>query len=258
MILCGGFGTRLRDVSEVLPKPMVPIGGYPILWHSMKSYASVGVDRFILCLGYKKEIFADFFLNYRARSCNFTVNLQTQNVAYEADAGTEDWEVTLADTGANAMTGCRVARATRFLRPDDDSFFLTYGDGLSNVDLESLHQFHQSHNKLSTITAVHPAGRFGEIRMEGDAVTSFEEKPQTSTGFINGGFMMLRRDFCDRYLSDDESLQLEQKPLVQASLDGELKAFRHEGFWQCMDTSREYQYLNKLWTDGNAPWKMDR
>jgi glucose-1-phosphate cytidylyltransferase len=255
MILCGGQGTRLRDVTELLPKPMVPVGSQPIVWHIMKTYAAFGVRRFILCLGYKREAFIDYFMNYHARAADVTITLgKGGRITYHGAHAEEGWEVTLADTGEQTMTGARVARAAKYLG-DDEDFFLTYGDGLANVDLAALLAFHRRHAQALTVTAVHPAGRFGEISLAGGSVRGFHEKPQTESGLINGGYLVIRRRFIDRYLNpDDPSLVLEQQPMRQAAHDDEMAAFVHDGFWQCMDTAREHQLLNELWASGKAPW----
>lgn len=255
IILCGGQGTRLREVTEVLPKPLVPVGPHPIVWHIMKTYAAVGVNRFILCLGYKREAFVDYFLNYRARATDITVKLgKNAGVKYHGASQEEDWEVTLADTGVSTMTGGRVARACKYLLPTDDTFFLTYGDGLANIDLKALHACHRKHDLDLTVTAVHPSGRFGEITMVDGVASGFHEKPQTQSGFINGGFMVLKRRFVENYLTTDESLILEQEPMRAAVKDRQMATFEHHGFWQCMDTSREFKMLNELWDSGAAPW----
>jgi glucose-1-phosphate cytidylyltransferase len=252
MILCGGQGTRLREVTEMLPKPMVPIGPHPILWHIMKSFAAHGVRRFILCLGYKREAFIDYFLNYRARAADITVRTGAAGgVTYHGDPQ-EDWEVTLADTGEQTMTGGRVRRGAHYA---GDEFFLTYGDGLANVDLKALLAFHRAAARPITVTAVHPAGRFGELSISQGRVDGFNEKPQTSEGLINGGFMVIDRRFVERYLPPDDSLILEQEPMRRAAADEAMSAFVHHGFWQCMDTPREHQFLTSLWERGNAPWK---
>lgn len=253
MILCGGMGTRLRDVTEILPKPMVPVGSQPIVWHIMKTYAAFGVRRFILCLGYKREAFIDYFLAYRARAADVTIHLGSGRVDHHAPHAEEGWEVTLADTGERSMTGCRVARAAKYLRAGDDRFFLTYGDGLANIDLTALLAHHDAHGRAMTVSAVHPISRFGEIVMDGDRVRSFHEKPQTDTGLINGGYMVVSRSFLG-YLRDDPTLVLEQQPMRQAAQDGQLSAYVHPGFWQCMDTAREHQLLNELWERSAAPW----
>lgn len=256
MILCGGQGTRLRDVTEVLPKPMVPVGNYPIVWHIMKTYAAFGVKRFILCLGYKRESFIDYFMNYHAHATDITIRLgKVPDVTYHGSHGEEDWEITLADTGEGAMTGARVARAVKYLKPEEKSFFLTYGDGLANVDLRALMEQHKKSKCEITVTAVHPAGRFGEMKIGPDNVVSgFHEKPQTESGFINGGYMVLQRSFVDRYLTVDEKMILEQEPMRNAAKDGAMASYEHSGFWQCMDTAREHKTLNELWASGKAPW----
>lgn len=256
MILCGGQGTRLRDVTEILPKPMVLVGPYPMVWHIMKIYSTYGVRRFILCLGYKKEVFSDYFLNYRARTGDITVTLGPRPaVVYHRRASDEDWEITLADTGENALTGARVYRASKYLRASEAEFFLTYGDGVADIDIAALLAAHHRSGKMITVTAVHPASRFGEMEIgEDGAVRSFHEKPQTAAGFINGGFMVVRREFIDGYLSDDDRLTLEEEPMRNAARDGNMASFTHEGFWQCMDTAREHKLLNELWASGVAPW----
>lgn len=255
IILCGGQGTRLRDVTEMLPKPMVPVGPHPIIWHIMKTYAAFGVKRFILCLGYKREAFIDYFLNYHARATDITISLgKRQQVTYHGVNGEEEWEVTLADTGVKAMTGCRVARVAKYLKTSDENFFLTYGDGVANVNISELYAFHQANNKMMTVTAVHPAGRFGEMKLDESNVMGFHEKPQTEEGFINGGYMVIQKEFIDKYLQDDDDLILEQEPMMNICKRGEMAAFQHKGFWQCMDTAREYNLLNELWNSGKAPW----
>lgn len=255
MILCGGKGTRLRDVTELLPKPMVPIGEQPIVWHIMRSYAAFGVKRFILCLGYKRDCFIDYFLNFHAYASDITVRLGEQGaICYHDHAIESDWEVTLASTGIDTMTGGRVAIASKHLRSGDASFFLTYGDAVSDVNIEELLSFHRRRGKLITVTAVHPEGRFGEMRLKDGHVSGFEEKPARVEGYINGGFMVLDKGFVSRYLQNDQDLFLEQAPMRQAMSDGQMCAFAHEGFWQCMDTPREYQLLNDLWKTGRAPW----
>ncbi len=258
MILCGGKGTRLRDVTELLPKPMVPIGEQPIVWHIMRYFAHFGVRRFILCLGYKREEFIDYFLNYRARNCDFTIQLGKRgNIVYHQPTGEEDWSVTLADTGLETMTGGRVRRAARYLAPGDREFFLTYGDGVADLDLNRLLAQHRRAGKLLTVSAVHPEGRFGELELAGDLVAGFAEKPPQLDGYINGGFMVMRREFLERYLELGEGDDyLENRPMRRAAQDGEMAVYRHDGFWQCMDTPREHQLLNELWKSGRAPWRV--
>ena len=255
MILCGGQGTRLRDVTELLPKPMVPVGPQPIVWHIMKTYASFGVRRFILCLGYKRETFIDYFLNYHARATDITVKLgQKKQITYHGSYGEEDWEVTLVDTGDKTMTGGRIARAAKYLKDADEDFFLTYGDAVSDVNISALLKQHKLGNKGLTVTAVHPAGRFGEMNIVGDDVVGFDEKPQTEDGFINGGFMVMKKAAAHKYLSTASELVFEQEPARDILADSEMQAYKHDGFWQCMDTQREHALLNKLWDSGNAPW----
>ncbi len=256
MILCGGQGTRLRDVTELLPKPMVPVGAHPMIWHIMKGYAAFGVNRFILCLGYKREAFIDYFLNYHARATDITLKLGCRDeIVFHDGHGEEDWEVTLADTGDRTMTGGRIARATKYLKPEDQEFFLTYGDAVSDVDFSALLDVHRASGKLLTVSAVHPAGRFGEMGIdESGKVTGFHEKPQTEQGFINGGFMVADRSLPERYLSTDSSLIFEQDPMRAIQTSGNMGAYQHQGFWQCMDTPREHELLNQLWDSGNAPW----
>lgn len=256
VILCGGQGTRIRDVNENVPKPMIPIGRWPILWHIMKLYSTAGFNEFILCLGYKGQVIKEFFLNYYTMVNDFTLNLsKPSTVEYHNNHEREDWRITLADTGINTMTGARIARIKKHLQ-GDDHFMLTYGDGLADIDIKALVKFHLSHGKMATVTGVHPAGRFGEMRLtNGNVVDAFAEKPQVSEGRINGGFFVMRREFIDCYLSEKSDLVLEQLPLARCARDGELVSFNHDGYWQPMDTFREYQMLNKLWAEGNALWK---
>lgn len=255
MILCGGKGTRLRDVTELLPKPMVPIGEQPILWHIMKSYAAFGCRRFILCLGYKREAFVDYFMNYHLRTSDATITLgHNPKLTFHNDVEEADWEVTLAGTGLETMTGGRVARAAKYLRPDDEDFFLTYGDGVADVDVVGELALHREKGRPITVAAVHPSARFGEMVMDGDRIVRFDEKPVKSVKYINGGYMVLKREFVERYLSEDKDLFFEQAPMQRAAQDGNMTVYRHEGFWQCMDTSREYELLNNLWKAGEAPW----
>ena len=255
MILCGGRGTRLREVTELLPKPMVPIGGLPIIWHIMKCYAAFGVRRFILCLGYKREEFVDFFLNYRARTADMTLTLGNKpQITFHGGDDEADWEVTLVNTGENTKTGGRILQASRYLKVEDKRFFLTYGDGVSNVDISSLYQSHLNSGKLLTTTAVHPEGRFGELDLDGDKIRCFAEKPLQRPGYINGGFMVAERSVVERYLANRPDCFFESEPMAELAADGEMRAFCHEDFWQCMDNPREYTLLNDLWDSGRAPW----
>lgn len=256
MILCGGEGTRLRDVTELLPKPMVSIGPQPILWHIMKGYAAFGVRRFILCLGYKREAFIDYFLNYHARASDFTIKLgKQQDITFHNSYEEVDWQVTLADTGDQTMTGGRIARASKYLQNDDEHFFLTYGDAVSDINFGDLLNCHHQASKALTISAVRPAGRFGELHVASTGeVTRFTEKPANEQGYINGGFMVADREKLSTYLSDDGSLVFETGVMPAIQKDGGLHAYQHEGFWQCMDHIREYTLLNDMWAKGDAPW----
>jgi len=256
VILCGGQGTRIRDANELLPKPLLPIGGKPIVWHIMKGYAAQGVTDFVLCLGYKGWLIKEFFLNYRAMTADLTVHLG-RHAAVDILGGevSENWRVTLAETGELTQTGGRVAAIRRYVE-GEDLFSVTYGDGVSSVDLKELTAFHRAHGKIATVTAVRPPGRFGEMRLDADAVMEFNEKPQATEGFINGGFFIFDAKRIWDYLQPDATSILEKEPLRRLSLDGELMAYRHTGFWQPMDTAREYQLLNDMWASGHAPWKV--
>ena len=254
VILCGGMGTRIRDVSELLPKPMVQIGGRPILWHVMKTYAHYGYKDFILCLGYKGEIIKDYFLNYETRNTDCTIELGKNNgLQIHGNHSEQDWRVTLADTGSDTQTGGRLGKVKKYLA-DEPDFMLTYADGVADININNLVAFHKQQDKMVTITAVHPSARFGEMRINGSTVQSFHEKPQTKSDYINGGFMVAKREFLDGYIDNDPGLILEQTPLKRASRDGQMAAFRHEGFWQCMDTAREHMMLEKMLAQGQAPW----
>ncbi len=254
MILCGGQGTRLRDVTELLPKPMVPIGPYPILWHIMKSYSAFGVDRFILCLGYKREAFIEFFLNYHAMAADITIKLGRSNdIKYHGNHGEENWQVTLANTGELTKTGGRIFQAAKYLLPEDEEFFMTYGDAVADVNIDALLDHHHQNAKLMTVTAVHPGGRFGEMAIANGTVSNFYEKPPVE-GYINGGFMVIKREFVDKFISGDKDHFLEQKPIMDAVKAKQVAAYIHDGYWQCMDTPREHKKLNEKWESGQAPW----
>jgi glucose-1-phosphate cytidylyltransferase len=258
VILCGGQGTRIRDASQVLPKPLLAVGGKPILWHIMKGYAVHGVREFVLCLGYRGWLIKEFFLNYRAMTADLTVTLGRgggiELLGHEVE---EDWRVTLVDTGEETMTGGRVAAIRRHVE-GDEPFLLTYGDGVSDVDVTGSIAFHRAHGKVATVTAVRPPGRFGELRLEGGRVTEFNEKPQATEGFINGGFFVLDGRRVWPYLGTDPATVLEREPLRALAREGELAAFPHVGYWQPMDTARELGALNELWAAGRAPWKTWR
>jgi glucose-1-phosphate cytidylyltransferase len=250
VILAGGFGTRLSEYTDSIPKPMVTIGGKPILWHIMKTYAKYGYTDFHLALGYKAELIKDYFLNYRSLNSDFTIDLENGNLtAHQKDDVT--WKVTLVDTGLHSMTGGRVKRMQDFI--GNETFLLTYGDGVANIDIEALVNFHKSHGKMVTVSAVHPGARFGELDIDGDTVTSFKEKPQITQGWINGGYFVIQPEFFDLIQGDDTIL--EHGPLEKVAQIGELKTYKHDGFWQCMDTKRDRDSLEELWQTNNAPWK---
>ena len=252
VILCGGYGTRIRDVSEDIPKPMIPIGPYPIVWHIMKYYASYGFNDFVLCLGYKKNVFKDFFINYEAHTKDCTISLgRNEEIKFHTDHDETDWTVTLADTGLNSLTGARVSRIKKYV--GDEDFLLTYGDGVGDIDIDKLVDFHKSHGKILTVTGVRPPGRFGELVTENGQVTEFNEKPQAAGGVISGGYFVASSKIFD-YLHDDESLMLEKEPMKKLVQDGQYMVYEHDGFWQPMDTSREYTLLNDLYNEGKAPW----
>jgi glucose-1-phosphate cytidylyltransferase len=251
VILAGGFGTRLAEETEIKPKPMIEIGDYPILWHIMKIYAHYGFKEFFLALGYKGAVIKRFFLDYHSLKRNMTVNLADGKTEFR-DAEVEDWTVHLIDTGQDSMTGGRVKRLENHLK--DGTFMVTYGDGVCDVNIEELLKFHRSHGKLATVTAVHPPARFGELIIGDDATTEFSEKPQTHEGWINGGFLVFEPEVLD-YLEGDSSV-LEVAVLERLANEGQLKAFRHYGFWQCMDTLRDKRQLEAAWQSGDSPWKV--
>lgn len=254
VILCGGMGTRIREETEFRPKPMVEIGGRPILWHIMKLYAAHGFKEFVLCLGYKGDYIKDYFLNYPLMACDFTVHLGREGrVEAHAFPEEEGWQVTLADTGLTTMTGARVKKIERYIT--GDTFMLTYGDGVSNVPIDRLVEFHRSHGKLATVTGVRPPARWGELVVNGDTVEEFREKPQIQEGYINGGFFVLNRGVFD-YLSDDPDCNFERGPLDSLASDRQLQLFPHHGFWQAMDTYRDNRMLNDMWDSGQAEWRV--
>jgi len=253
IILCGGLGTRLREETEYRPKPMVPVGGRPILWHIMKTYAHHGHKDFILCLGYKGEVIKDYFRNYHWNTSDVTLKLgRNPQITYHNTHDEEDWTVTLLDTGAETQTGGRLRRAIAHV--PDDTFLFTYGDGLTDSDISASIRFHQQHGKLATVTAVRPSARFGELAMDGHTITGFNEKPEQESTFVNGGFFVLNRRVGE-YL-DNDACVFERAPLERLAREGNLQAYQHEGFWQCMDTYREQQMLDKMFNSGRAPWKV--
>ena len=254
VILCGGEGTRLREETEVKPKPMIEIGGNPILWHIMKTYACHGFNNFILCLGYKGHIIKEYYYNYEIFKSDFTIQFGNEkSITQHRNRHNEyGWKVTLADTGEKNLKGSRIKQIEKYI--SSDVFMLTYGDGVSDVDFNKLLSFHRSHGKIGTLTGVAPPSRFGKIVVNGDQVVQFEEKPQMSEGLINGGFFVFNREVLS-YLSENPDCDFEFGPLQQLAKDKELMVYRHTGFWECMDTQRDVAYLNKIWEQGNAPWK---
>ena len=251
IVLAGGLGSRLSEETTLRPKPMVEIGGKPILWHIMNIFSSYGVDEFVIALGYRGEVIKEYFLNFYAMNNNITVDLATGGSTIH-EGRQPRWKVHLVDTGLHTQTGGRVKRLEKWLG-DDDTFMLTYGDGVADVDVRALLKFHQSHGKLATVTTVRPPARFGGIVFDGDRVAEFTEKPQTGEGWINGGFFVLDRRVLS-YIDGDPTLW-EREPMERLASDGQLMAYRHTGFWQPMDTLRERKLLEDLWATGNAPWK---
>ncbi len=257
VILCGGRGTRISDAGSVVPKRLLPVGNRPILWHIMKLYATQGYTDFVLALGWLGEEIRKFFLHYEALTCDFTIELgKPDRLEYLTRHPEAGWTITCIDTGTDALTGTRVRRATRHL-DDDSPVLVTYGDGVGNIDLDALLKFHREQGRLATVTAVRPPGRFGELRIDDEGlVREFAEKPQTSSGSISGGFMVLEREAIDRYIPADADVMLEREPLGGLAADGQLAAYEHDGFWQPMDTRREQELLTTLWESGDAPWKI--
>jgi glucose-1-phosphate cytidylyltransferase len=254
VILCGGYGTRIRDVADDIPKPMIPVGRLPILWHLMKYYASFGFDDFVLCLGYKGHVIKDFFINYETSTRDVTINLgSSSELIFHTKHDESSWKVTLADTGAETMTGGRIAKVKKYL--SDERFFLTYGDGLSDVNLSELLAFHVRQNTTATVTGVRPPGRFGELTINANGVAQqFNEKPQASEGRISGGFFVCEPSIFD-VVPEQDDLVFEESPLRSLVGQGQLSVYEHNGFWQCMDTYRDWQLLNSLEKSAKAPWK---
>ena len=254
VILAGGFGTRISEESEFRPKPMIEIGGKPILWHIMKEYLHYGFDEFIICAGYKQEYIKNYFAHYFLQVSDISFDFRVDNEKdhrYIHATAYEPWKVTVVDTGLESLTGRRI----KLVRPyiGEETFLMTYGDGVCDVDIGALVKFHQSHGKACTITAVKPEGRFGILDLAGDKVQSFREKSQRDVGYINGGYMVMEPRIFD-YIQGN--VMIEREPMEKLADDGELMAFKHQGFWQCMDTLRDKQKLEKMWESGNAPWKV--
>jgi glucose-1-phosphate cytidylyltransferase len=252
IILAGGLGTRLAEETVTKPKPMVEIGGIPILWHIMNSYSNYGFKDFAVALGYKGDYIKQFFLNYKSRKSDVIIDLKSGNTEFLNDFS-EDWKVGLYDTGLNSMTGGRLLNLKKLFKPGE-SFMLTYGDGVCSIDIKKLVEFHKNHGKIATLTAVRPNARFGSLQIEDDnSITKFKEKPQIGEGWINGGYFVFNYEIFD-YL-ENESTILERNPLENLAIQNQLKAFHHSGFWHCMDTIRDKESLNKIWDEGKAPWK---
>jgi glucose-1-phosphate cytidylyltransferase len=254
VILAGGKGTRLREETDHRPKPMIEIGGRPILWHIMKLYAHHGFTEFVICLGYKGDVIRDYFLNYEARNADVTVTLGKRAVELHGTVAESGWKVTLAETGDETLTGGRVKRVAQYL--DGDEFMVTYGDGVADADITALLSHHRAQGRQATVTAVHPGSRFGELAIDGSSVRIFQEKPQVHEGWINGGFFVFQRGVIGRISGDDDSL--ESGLLTRLARENELTVYQHGGFWQCMDTFREFQLLNGQWESGRAPWAVWR
>jgi len=254
VILAGGKGTRIPEETEFRPKPMIKIGERPILWHIMKIYGTFGYTDFIICLGYKGEMIKEYFLNYKFVNSDFTITLGRHDEIKVHGKNSEDhWAVTLADTGLEAQTGSRIKKIGKYI--DGETFMVTYGDGVADINIKDLLLFHKSHKKIGTLTGVHPQSRFGELRIKGSRIVEFSEKPNITSGYINGGFFVFDREIFD-YLRNDDDCALEKEPLEILAREGQLMVYSHDGFWQCMDTVRDMRLLNDLWAQGNAPWKI--
>jgi glucose-1-phosphate cytidylyltransferase len=256
VILAGGLGTRLREETEYRPKPMVHIGNKPILWHIMKIYGCYGFHDFVVCLGYKGDMIKEYFLNYEIMNSDFSIKLgDRHDVIIHNDHDEKNWTVTLADTGEKAQTGARVKRIEKYI--DGETFMLTYGDAVADIDIGRLLAFHRHHGRIGTVTGVHPVSRFGELCIDATCVKRFNEKPTSTEGFVSGGFFVFNRDFFS-YLDDQDGCVLEKEPVEHLSADNELMVYQHEGYWQCCDTYRELEILNNLWNRPNPPWKLWR
>ena len=253
VLLCGGFGTRIRDVNENLPKPMLPIGNKPIIWHIMNYYSKFGHNEFILCLGYKGDIIKNYFLNYKTNQSNFEIDLLKNEIKYLDNEKNLDWKIKLIDTGLNTYTGGRIKRIQKYIEANE-TFMINYGDGLGDIDLNKLVKFHEGHGKALTLTGVSPAGRFGEILTDGQGlITDFKEKPKVVKSKINGGFFVANYNIFN-FIDDDDNEIFEQMPMNRLVENKQLMQFDHNGFWQPMDTNKEFNYLNDLFNSSKAPW----
>lgn len=253
VILAGGYGTRISEETSLKPKPMIEIGGKPILWHIMKIYSFYGVDEFIICCGYKGDVIKEYFSNYLLYSSDLTLDFSDNKTTYHSN-NHENWKVTLIDTGLDTMTGGRLNRVKKYVQ-DEEHFFFTYGDGLSNVDILKTLEYHKNHGKIATLVAVNPVGRFGALELNGNLISKFEEKPRGEEAYVNGGFFVLSKKVFD-YIPDQDSCIWENEPLANLAKDGELSAYRHKEFWQPMDTLKEKKLLENLWNSQTAPWKI--
>lgn len=253
VILAGGYGSRLGQVTNIIPKPMVEIGGKPILWHIMKIYSHYGIKEFIICLGYKSNVIKDYFLHYNSKQNDFTIEVGNGNIEFHNNHDEVNWKVTLVDTGIDTLKGGRLKKIEKYL--DEDINLLTYGDGLSNINISELIEFHNKLNKTVTISGVCPPARFGEIISRGDVLTSFEEKAQTSQGMINGGYMVFNKKLLS-YLTEEENCDLEYGLFEELAEKGEIAVYKHDGLWACMDNERDMNSLNKLWKEENAFWRV--
>ena len=252
VLLAGGFGTRISEESHLKPKPMIEIGGMPILWHIMKSYSKYGYNDFVICCGYKQYVIKEYFANYYLHNCDITFDFRDGNNIEIHNNMSEPWKVTLVDTGLNTMTGGRIKRVRKYL--DDEPFMVTYGDGVSNINISELVKYHQSHGKIGTMSAVQPEGRFGVLDIENNQINAFREKSKDDSGWINCGFMVMNPEIFD-YIDGDTTI-FEKEPLEGLARDSQLMAYKHNGFWQCMDTLRDKEKLEKMWGSNNAPWKV--
>ena len=250
IILAGGMGTRLSEYTEKIPKPMVKIGNKPILWHIMRTFKKYNFNEFLIALGYKGEVIKEYFIKYKILNSNFKINLESGKIEPE-EIDSENWDVNLIDTGEKTLTGGRLLRLKEYV--GDERFFLTYGDGVADIDLDKLLEFHTNHNKMVTVTAVRPSARFGKLKISEGKVIEFAEKPQMDEGWINGGFFVIEPEFFD-FIDNDKTI-LEREPLEKVASLGQLMAYKHEGFWQCMDNARDLKYLEELWLNDEALWK---
>ena len=253
IILAGGWGSRMGSLSELIPKPMIPIGNRPVLWHIMKIYSHYGYNDFIIALGVKGEVIKEYFYNFEALNSDFTVDLSTHQIVYHGKHTEKDWKVTLVDTGINTQKGARLKKVEKFL--DDRLNLLTYGDGVGDIDIRKVVDFHQSHGKTVTLTGVHPSGRFGEFEERDNQLLSFDEKPDRAKAYINGGFMVFNRNLLD-ILTPDEHCDLEYGALEKLAKKGEVMVYKHPGLWECMDHERDVEHLNALWRTNQAFWKV--